>query len=368
MTFDDFIITLTGSDGANARKAYVRIYSLLVAISDAAVTGSVKIGDFSSECPETFLSDLIRDLKTGKNTDHTDPDFTGLRNVIDRAFQDLDPQMDFIAKSLLLQRINRILTRRSAFDQPDWCWHIIGSAPNPKLDSIDKTNARSRALWIQREFRLPCMSATTRDDLLRSRGVLIEAPCSPYECLLVGFAKGRNINVVGIGDDSDGFFAELDIPFHTDAHDAFKNLVTRSAIDMPVVEDFEIEQNGIDFDETYLKLPPPLSPDAERAVWQLRAEILEQAYDALRRSATYLSDRNAANQGELDKLMLENDTPEQIRSAYFDIVANGSRRGQSPVIAQKINGMRHRIEGLEKKNTVLERKIAIHEKTGDLDL
>ena len=362
MTFDDFITALTGSDGVGARAAYVRIYSLLAAVSDAAITGSVEIGDFSPECPETFLHDLVQDLKSRKNTNHADPDFTGLRHVVNRAFQDLDPQMDSIAKSLLLQRINGILTRGRAFDQPDWCWHVIG--PAEELDCLDKISARSRAMQIQREFRLSCMSAGSGDDLLRSRGALVETPCSPQEILLVGLARGRGLEVVGIGDGPDGFFAGLDIPFHMDAHEAFKRLVTRSAVSRPI-ENSGINQDGTDFDRVCLELPPALSPGAERAAWQLRAEIIEQAYGALKRSATYLGDSHAGCRAELDKLMLENDIPEQVRTAYFNIVANGSRQGQSPVVTQKINGMRHRIEVLEKKNATLERKIAACKKNDD---
>ena len=359
MTFDDFIMTLTCADGASARKAYVRIYSFLLAIANAAITGDVKIGDFSSECPETFLHDLIRDLKNHANSDHVDPDFTGLRHVVDRAFQDLDPQMDSISKSLLLQRINGILTRRRALDQPDWSWHVIG--PALELDCLDKISARSCAMELQREFRRPCMSATTMDDLLRSRGALIETPCSPYEILLIGLARGRGLEVVGIGDDPDGFFMKFDIPFHANAHEAFKDLMARSAINRPV------DDSGIDLGETGLDLLPALSPDAERAAWELRAEIIEQAYVALKRSATYLEDSHAGRRAEIDKLMLDEDTPEYIRTAYFHIVANGSRMGESPVMAQKISGMRHRIEALEKKNAALERKIAIHGESEDFD-
>ena len=218
-------------------------------------------------------------MKTGKKTDQSDPDFTGLRHVVNRAFKDIDLQMDFIAKSLLLQWINGILTRRTAFDRPDWCWHVIGPAPDwywhvigpaPDLkpDSPDKISAQFRAMWVQREFHLSCMSATTGDDLLRSCGILIETPCSSHDVLLTGFAGGRDIDVVGIGNDSDEIFMELDIPFHVDAHEAFKDLVTRSATGMSD-DDIENDPDEVDeadeTDEAGSNLPPALSLDAERA-------------------------------------------------------------------------------------------------------
>lgn len=315
-----FIMKILWADEKALRDALSSIYDQLMAVDEG----------ISSEIHADFLYMVQRKL-TEKD------DFlerSGPRALIDQAFDDLSADSDPIERGLLLFRLNQILTGRQSSVRPSWCFHVIG----PKQECYEKQSARGRALALQKQFRMPCKSAKSIEDIKHSRGILLEAPLGPEELMLAGAAIERGCRVSCIGEVE----SLHSIPSFQTAEEAFGDLIERAYGQLDGVSPFDPEMDPWD-------LPAPLSEEAEKAALQLRIEVLEQSFESLLSSATYSSDRNAAKTAELDLLMKEESTPEAVRNAYFQIIANGSRDGHSPTAAQKINGLRSQVDQLKEQ-------------------
>jgi hypothetical protein len=270
----------------------------------------------------------------------------GLMGVVDDAFARIIRKFDSAGSqnamevALAVREIRRIVSGRLAFDGAPYAYMVIG--PSEEEFPYQKASASMRAGDLQRRFRIACQPATDAAKLRKARGVILEAPLSAEEIMLAGEARGLGLEMVLIATE------ELlpGVPTHATAEAAFTDLRARCGaatetadpLTSEMVEDLALPADLLDPEED--------SPH-ELAAWRLRAMLIEQAYEALMRSATFHHDRSAATSAELDKMIREESVPEELRKAYFEIVANGSRSGHNPDVAQKINAMRHKIEALK---------------------
>lgn len=263
-------------------------------------------------------------------------DRAGLRAVMDDAFAGLigrieampDPLADEVAFGL--RELRHIVTGRAAFDGAPYTIFVVG--PDPDEEDYRKPSPFMRASELQRRHRLSVQPLRSKGDLNKAQAVLFEVPLSTREVMLAGEARGLGLEIALIGREE----ALPGVPTFATADEAFLHLQARVHADRPEDHDPHAEPPS-----------PDLPGGGSAAAWRLRAEILEQAYAALRRSAIFSSDRGASRSAAIDTMIRGDDVPEAVKKKYFDIVANGSTEGVEPVLAWKINGMRHRIEELE---------------------
>lgn len=323
-----FTHRLASADTAIFKEVTGRIYRHLEAL---AYEGG------SDEDPDIMLHQMVSQL----NGSHRDLDRGGLAGVVDDAFAKLlaaveeGDETPATELALGIREIRNIVTGRHAFDGPRNVIRVVG--PETEDFPYQKISASHRARDFQRSHRISVREATRPDQLRSARAVIFEAPLMTDEIMMAGEARSLGLEMVLIGREA----LLPGVPTFADAEDAFADLrrrVMAQGAEHGVQEPAEVENVAV---------PAGRQEGADAAAWRLRAEILEQAYTALMRSMTFSADRHAAKSAELDKMIREDGVPEDLRKAYFEIVANGSRTGDNPVYAQTVNAMRHKIERLE---------------------
>lgn len=324
MTQKRFIDAATTANEETFVNVMGRIYSQLHAMANEEVP---------QEDPYYFLHEVICEMKESSFKIER----SGLRSVINQAFEDALQKIPGSEIHLLIRGLHRIMTGQISHDRAPWGYVVVG--PDVSVDDYSKISARQRSLILQKKHRMPCSAAYNHKDIEQKRGVLLEAPLSASEIMIAGAAIASNLDVVLLGE-VEGL---SHIPSFNDPDEAFLALVEMSSSKFNVSDELDLDNLPADM------TPCMISPDAELAAWKLYAKISDQSYQALMHSAIFSSDRHIARSAELDKMIREPETPSHVQEAYFQIVANGSRSGCSPVEAQKINGMRHKIEELQRK-------------------
>lgn len=323
-----------------------------------SIYGYIEMRAFGEDYDEAAETLLFQVQETAKRRYQDDAQL-GLGVKVDEVFAEILAQIEAseaprdFRLSILLQvrRLRQVLSGNFAFESPAYAYHVVG----PVVDEFPytKISASSRAVALQKKHVISCQAYNHDNGMDRARALIFEAPLSVDEIMLAGEAKARELKVVLISDEE----ILPGVPTFQDADEAFRDLHARclqSSQDVEVLGE-TLEQSAV------LDRAPP--SDGDCAALELYAGIMRQRCRNLVRTLASRSDRQAANYAEMYKMIKSDMVPEEVRTAFFEITANGSRSGESPTAAQRINGMRHQIEKLEDKIEELERP-----REGDGDL
>ena len=304
---------------------------------------------FGEDCDEVAEALHVRMQEAAKRKYEEDAQ-VGLDVKVDGVFAEILAQIEAsdalngFRLDILLQvrRLREILSGDFAFESPAFAYHVVG----PVVDEFPytKMSASNRAGAFRREHLFSCQAYNYDNGMNRARALIFEAPLSTAEIMLAGEAKARDVKTVLISD------VEILPGVHTfrDADEAFRDLQSRclqSGLDVGAVADEPERSVALD------QLPPS---DGDYAVLEVYAGILRQRCRNLTRTLASRSDRDAAKYAEMYKMIKSDMVPEEVRTAFFEITANGYRSGETPTAAQRINSLRHQIEKLEDKIEELE--------------
>jgi hypothetical protein len=285
--------------------------------------------------------DIIDEINTLLDKDQHSFDRGGIRKVVSDLFADMlegipDDNALKLQVSVFIRDLKRTLTGNIAFDGSSYTYGFVG--PFGDDEQYLKQSPRMRANEFRHAHHLSSGVVSGIGDLTKMRGIVFEAPLVASEIMIAGAAQERGMEMVLINYSEEKLLPG--VPTFKTSEEAFSDLLSRC-------RDIENPLEGLGDEEIRTAGVP--GRDLPADALKLRIEILEQGYKSLMGSMTFSSDRHAAREAELFHMIHEDRVPEDVRKSYFDIIANGSMSGISPVHAHKINGMRHRIEALEKE-------------------
>ncbi len=338
MSKTSFIHNLDRADPKVFRTVLERIYDHLTALA-------------YQEAPAEETETLLFEISDAVSPTFEAASRPGLGGQVDRVFATIletirasDGAVDLhLDVTLQVRRLREILSGGFAFETPAYSYSVVG--PVEDTFPYEKLSASSRATSLRKQHHIAFQPFKYDGGLDRARALIFEAPLSPAEMMLAGEAKARDIQMVLISH------AEIlpGVPTFADADEAFMDLQARC---MQISDGADIMPREALEKSWALDLPRPVDGDYEALA--LHADILRERCKNLARSMTHGTDRAAARYAEMYKMIKSDMVPEDVREAFFQITANGSRSGDNPSAAQRINSMRRQIEALEDKIEDLE--------------
>jgi hypothetical protein len=312
---------------------------------------------FGDELDEV-AENLLFEMQNASRPKYDDNMHAGLDIKVDKVFSDMLKEIESseaaddlrLKISLQLRHLRQIVSTGFAYEVPGHSYHVVG--PIEDIFPYEKMSASWRAGDLRREYNISCREHLYEGGLDRARALIFEAPLSTAEIMLAGEAKAKGLQMVLIGSE------ELlpGVPTFSDPEDAFKDIIARCMHSSELTEDIpeeDLERSAV--------LEPSQPDDGDYAALALHAGILRTRCRNLVRSLTSRSDRDAARYAEMYKMIKSDMVPEEVRNAFFQITANGSRAGESPTAAQRINTMRHQIEKLEDRIEELQKPAEVNE-------
>lgn len=250
-----------------------------------------------------------------------------LREFIDQAFApvlgltesdgDLRSDVALVMRDIRLALMGQ---RKLANARSRWGLAVPDRAPWSEDPEDVLHMVRHSARELCREFRIDAMAVSTAQDVRRCTGLILPADLQGRPMFLAGVAIGADIPVV-VSDP----------------------MLSVNTFGFPVVQS---NAAALDYLRGQLQTVATLvGEDHLICAAEIATELEHIELGDLRRSIERVMDARCARDVEVIALMRENG----LEKPFFDIYANGARAGVEPRYAQRINGLRYRVEELRKQ-------------------